>query len=266
MFTAHFRVGSITLAVAALLPHEPARSEPPKFTLNHPVPRDNYFKTSSIALAGQVDPPIRTDVRVQLFHVLENGELLPEGGATCRLDAEGRFSLTLHPRAGGWTPGTLRCVVTAGSHLLRKTVDVNMLDRKVQATTIREPRDSGVVVDLTDLAIDTPRVPAGEKFRVRRLFHFKVPPDQHQGPAVRLELLRPNATQPGLITAQADIALSFPVNEADCEFESEIVAPDVQGAYYVRVVIPVHDAEGQLMEKQYDADLIVGPPSAEPGR
>ena len=262
MSTAQTRSGTVTLALV-LLACTQAQCEPPKFTLHFPNPGDQYVNTSSVSFAGQVEPPIRTDVRIQLYHVLDNGELLPEGGATRSLDAEGRFSLTLEPRAGGWTSGRLRCVVTAGSHLLRESVEIHMRDRGVWATPIREPKDSGVVIDLSEINRDAPRVPAGERFRLRSPFVYAVGPNQHQGPSVTVELLLPNPVGNRPIIAQADRALSFPADEITCEFESEIVAPDTPGDYFLHVVIPTLDANGQQVDKHVDADLAIV--AAQPG-
>lgn len=262
MSSGRIRTGRFTLALV-LLACAQAQCEPPKFTLHFPNPGDQYLNTSSVTFAGQVEPPIQTDVRIQLYHVLGNGELLPEGGASRSLDAEGRFSLTLEPRAGGWKPGTLRCVVTAGSHLLRKSVDVDMRDRGIQATSIREPKDSGVVIDLSEIINDAPRVPAGERFRVRSPFVHAVGANQHQGPSVTVELLLPNPVGNRPIIAQADRALSFPADEFTCEFESEIVAPDRPGDYFLHVVIPTVDANGQQVDKHVDADLTIV--AAQPG-
>jgi hypothetical protein len=264
MSTGQFRFGSIAFTVAALLACTQAQSETPKFTLNNPIPEERYFNTAGIAISGEVEPPIHASVKVQLYHVLDNGELLPEGGASRYLDADGRFNVTLEPRAGGWTPGTFRCVVTAGSHLLRKTVDIEMIDSGVKATPIREPKDSGVVVDFSDLGKDPPRVSAGEKFRVRGLFVYGVPSNRHQGPSVSIELLMPNPMQPRPIIAQTGRALSFPADQFTCEFESEIVAPDFPAEYGLHVAIPIHDATGQRMEKHYDTVLTIVPPKDEP--
>lgn len=258
------RTGAIAFTVVALLACTQVQAETPTFTLNNPTPEERCSNTAGIPVSGTVEPPIHAEVKIQLYHVLDNGELLPEGGASRYLDADGRFLLNLQPRAAGWTPGKLRCVVTAGSHLLRKTVDIEMFDSGVQATPFREPKDSGVVIDLSDPGKDPPRVPPSEGFRVRGLFVYGVPRNQHQGPTVSVKLLMVNPGQPQPITAQAAFALSFPEDEFTCEFESELVAPDLAADYVLHVRVPIRDAEGKRIDKEYHSVLTISPRQKEP--
>jgi hypothetical protein len=265
MSTIELRFGAGSFALVIFLASSQARSEIPKFTLNNPIPAERYFNTSGIAVSGKVEPAIHTEVRVQLFHVLDNGELLSEGGASRYLDTDGRFSIDLEPRAGGWTPGKFRCVVTAGSHLLRQSVEIEMIDSGTKRTPIREPKDSGIQIDLSNPGDGPPQIPPGEMVRIRGVFVYGVPAHRHQGPSVSVELLFLNPLQQQPITAQTARALSFPEDAFTCSFDAELVAPDLVGDYLLHIRVPMRGADGKPQDQHFNSELLIRPRQSEAG-
>lgn len=253
------------LLIGPLINSAPADDNPagadglPQLELYGPNSNDTYQDSSSIAISGRVDPPLEIDVKIWLYHVVDDEHVLPEGGANTHVGPEGRFSVTLFPRAGGWTAGRLRCVVSGGMRTLRQSVEFRVIEHS-EATPITLPKDSEITIDVGELASpEKPyRVVAGQSFYLTGGFEWATEAVHVQGPRFSVRIIHFDPVLGRDIIAQSHGALTYIYEPGIAVFDAPIVAPPRPGAYILQMRRPVV-SDGKRTYETIERPLSVDP-------
>ena len=231
----------------------------PQLVLYGPNSDDLYQDTSTIAITGRIDPPLDIDVKIALYSIVDDERVLMEGGVGARVDREGRFSVNLTPRSGGWTAGTLRCVVSGGMRTLQESVEFGVVDHS-DPTPIVLPKDSGITIDVGDPStLDDPdEVIATQTFYLTGTFSWDG--SAERGPSVPVQIIHVDPVRMQDVTAQSHSALTYVNKDGVAVFDAPIVAPSLPGLYLLQIRCPVAGENGRV-----ECEIIERPLSILPG-
>lgn len=221
---------SLSLFVLALVPLASSGAEPkrPTISLGVPVAGEHRRHDVPISVTGRVDSPVPTDVRIEVYHVREDGDLIPAGGFDgVRVAADGGFRCDVQPASPGWPPGTLRIVASLDVMPHVRTIrEVSVDVPAAQADwVIADPPSSGAVVDL-DANQDAAELPRGRRFLVRGTVPAAAP-----GQFV----LRLVGFRDGKDVTYGSVAPTLLPGGERPWFEAEFVAPKEDGRYELRL-------------------------------
>jgi len=194
---------------------------------------DRYLPGANMDVHGRVTVLTKTDIQIWTYHVLPDDGLIPLGGGGVPLNADGTFHVNLHPASPGWRPGTLRIVARIGAMRHIKTsydVDIAEPEGPRKEWTVRESVSSGLTVDL-DKRPTAAEVIAGQTFLIRG--STKLEP---QRPII-LKLVRTDHPR-GEVIYDSEIVKYLLSGDDRRWFEVEMKAPNEDGNYELRAVIP----------------------------
>jgi hypothetical protein len=150
-------------------------TEKPALLLNG-VNRDKperYWVQANVLVMGQVNAKVLRGetVQVRLFQVVDDATWVPQGRVDVPILPDGKFQVSVRPRAAGWPAGRFRVIAAldppARGH---DSFEIEMIDdrkeRDLSDGSIAPTVDSGIVYDLED---ERPAsvVPAKQEFHVR---------------------------------------------------------------------------------------------------
>jgi hypothetical protein len=211
--------------------------ELPHIQLDAPLLNDEYANSSSISVVGQLSVPLSTNVYVRIYHVLDDGGLVPLGGASFGVDRNGQFGTTIFPASPGWRVGRARIEVQLGGLSqvrAERDIEISPAPNARGEWITRPTPSSGIKIDRDRGGLQSRTVPAGQRFLVRGTFPLRKQPGAVQGPPVLAEIQR--VSEKGRrVNVQANRALSLPKDD-DCHwYEIELTAPNEPGTYFLEL-------------------------------
>lgn len=238
----------------------------PHLVVDNPGPNEEYAAGARIVIAGKVEPALRSDVEIRVFHESRTGELSLLCGVTVAQDRKGSFRVTLAPPESGWQPGNLlieaRLVDLQQSLEQRRIKIVADNPPRVAERRNRMPASSGVVIDTARQQQAT--VEAGKSFLVRGSFRAVPRPGRIEGPFVTSKILQNFGRNPVIMQSGHTQSL---VQEHDrFGFELQIVAPTELGNYLQTLEVrldPESERKG-LPPARWEIDLKVVAPRPKP--
>ena len=238
----------------------------PKRRVNHPLGAEKYSPFSSMAILGQIDPPLDTNVKIRLYQVRDDGELFLLTGTTANVNKGGVFAIDIEPSGKGWPTGKVRVDVRLEDLSQIKefrTVEI-VKDRDIPSDGYftKEVVDSGIIVD-TAIPNGPYQVIGGQTFLIQGQYEKKDGRHGNRGPRVNVKIVLPaNPGKHPEIGYQSASAISLPDERPDhFWYEVAIVASEKPQTYKLRVNCNWVGGEAIMPPKQPKDgfDLVVGP-------
>jgi hypothetical protein len=172
----------VPLAAVAQEPEDKNKIQRTVPTIEFDVPNANddgfYTQQYALVLQGHISRPLgqKQWIGFRIYHVMESGELYPQGGGGVSTDDQGAFSVGFLPPAEGWKPGTLRIQGRVNSYPgVTGTAEIKIADQGFQPLKPEwrknpAPIDSGVVIDTDKPEAGEFFMPPGASFRIRGEF------------------------------------------------------------------------------------------------
>jgi hypothetical protein len=240
--------------------------EMPRVVGHSPGAGEEYGSGARIVCAGKVEPAIRSDVEIRMFHELPTGELALLCGVTVAQDRSGAFRATVSPPSSGWRPGNVLIearLVDLQQVLLHCRIRVTADNRPGPGEAlVRLPDSSGVVIDTAQHRQAV--VEAGKSFLVRGSFRAAFQPGRIEGPFVTSKIIAHFGRNPLILQSAHSRSL---VEEGDgFGYELRIVAPKESGNYLLTLEVQ-RDRESEqkgLPPVRWVIDLKVVAPRPKP--
>jgi hypothetical protein len=236
-------------SVCWLLP-ENARAEPiPKgevptivITGPHSRPGERYAPYIDLPIDGHISHQLGWSQRIvlRIYHVTDDGQLIPQDGGSVRTDERGNFGVSFRPTRMLWQPGKLRIDASVGSFpAITGTKEITIADLPVNfgpQRPVPPPVDSGVVIDLDDPPQGRLDLPLNSEFRIRSEFR-----NREQFAWTKIEImtikfrpLLPNGQVRDVIAGSAGTRV-FHDEHDDPWFETVVTVPPMPGDYLVSI-------------------------------
>jgi hypothetical protein len=251
-------MNALALAIAVVVALSVDAAEQPTLTIPRQAASERYATIANVSVDANLDPPMPIRAELKVFHVTEDGEHILQGRMTAPFDPEGCARFSYYPPAEGWPAGTLLCVVTPIGYPDRKqSFNMNVVDIGVPVAPYREPKHSGIIIDLASRTEQDLRVIAGELFDIRGNIVWQLPPDRLLGPLVRTKIIhRRNGRE--VICGTGSVP-ALREGDITCSFEMEVRAPEVSREYVLQMQYPVQNGDQerdyQLIEMPLTVDV-----------
>jgi hypothetical protein len=190
------RLPLVSLAVSILVTQTLLAFERPVISIQYPIALtpaglpEKYGSLSDLQVMGTIMPPMEVQVRVRIFHILDDGKLERMAGVIAP-SRDGRIEIHLDAPPDGWKIGQMRVEVALDlmPHV-KSSVDITIAPQEIgiRGAVIPPPTDSGVVLDLEKCRGTIARIPANKLFLFRGQFKCEGIDSEFEGPQVIVSL------------------------------------------------------------------------------